>query len=119
VLKSPIGEIVVTATDEGLTSIRLPTRHESPALDPTWRRDDAAVRQALEQLRGYFAGELTTFDLPLAPRGTEFQRRVWNALRSIPYGETTTYGALAARLGAPTASRAVGAANGRNPWAIV
>lgn len=75
--------------------------------------------RAAEQLAAYFAGELTAFDLPLAPAGTEFQQKVWSQLRAIPYGETRTYGELATKLRRPTASRAVGAANGKNPLGIV
>ncbi len=76
---------------------------------------DAATRQ----LREYFAGERREFELPLDPRGSEFQKRVWSALRNIPYGTTISYGELAHRVGQPTAARAVGAANGRNPIPIV
>jgi methylated-DNA-[protein]-cysteine S-methyltransferase len=71
------------------------------------------------QLAAYFTGELTEFDVPLALHGTPFQERVWTALQGIPYGETTTYGDLAAELGNPTASRAVGLANGRNPVGVI
>ena len=77
------------------------------------------MRETLRQLRAYFAGELRTFDVPLEMIGTEFQRRVWQALRKIPYGETTSYSQLASRIGAPRALRAVGAANGRNPIPII
>jgi len=77
------------------------------------------VRESLRQLTAYFAGRMTEFDLPLAMQGTEFQRRVWSALREIPYGETCSYGELARAIGKPAAVRAVGAANGRNPIAIV
>ena len=82
-------------------------------------RDDDAFPAAVEQLREYFAGTRTTFDVELEPAGTPFQQRVWTALREIPYGETTTYGELAAVLGRPTASRAVGHANGHNPISII
>jgi methylated-DNA-[protein]-cysteine S-methyltransferase len=77
------------------------------------------LAQARQQLTEYFAGSRTTFDLPLDPSGTEFQRRVWDSLRTIPYGTTTSYGAIARRLGDPHATRAVGAANGQNPIPIV
>jgi len=77
------------------------------------------MRETLRQLRAYFAGELRTFDVPLEMIGTEFQRRVWQALRKIPYGETRSYSQLASRIGAPRAVRAVGAANGRNPIPII
>jgi methylated-DNA-[protein]-cysteine S-methyltransferase len=82
-------------------------------------RDDAAFDDAVEQLDAYFAGELTEFDLELDLDGTAFNRQVWTALRDIPYGETRSYGDIARVIGSPGASRAVGAANGRNPIAIV
>lgn len=82
-------------------------------------RDDAAVRFVAEQLAQYGRGERTRFELPLAAPGTPFQREVWTALAAIPYGETVSYGALAARLGRPNASRAVGRANATNPIALV
>ncbi len=82
-------------------------------------RDAGAASPVAEQLREYFAGERERFDVPLAARGTEFQRRVWEALRAIPYGETASYGQIARAVGRPAASRAVGAANGRNPISIV
>ena len=87
----------------------------SPHLEP----DDAPFVDAAEQFAAYFAGDLRRFDLALDPHGTDFQRRVWDELIAIPYGETRTYGQLAAGLGSPGASRAVGLANGSNPLAIV
>jgi methylated-DNA-[protein]-cysteine S-methyltransferase len=84
-----------------------------------WLLDDRAFPDAVEQLDAYFAGELQEFDLSLHLSGTEFQRRVWNALRTIPYGETRTYGEIAQQIGAPTAFRAVGLANGHNPIAVI
>ncbi len=84
-----------------------------------WRHDPGAFARGREQLRAYFARELRVFDLPLRLEGTPFQREVWEALRRIPYGTTTSYGALAASLGRPRAVRAVGAANGQNPIAII
>lgn len=83
------------------------------------RADLAVFTAAAAQLARYFAGELTSFDLPLRPAGTDFQQRVWMQLRAIPFGQTRTYGQLAAGLGQPTASRAVGLANGQNPLSIV
>lgn len=77
------------------------------------------MERAAEQLAAYFGGELTEFDLALAPEGTEFQQKVWRLLRAIPFGETRTYGQLATKLRRPTASRAVGAANGKNPLGII
>jgi len=116
-LTTPIGELMLTADDDGaLTSVNLPNRHPDPA---GWERDDELLADARRQLTEYFAGERTEFDLPLRPAGAPFQLRVWEALLRIPYGETASYGEMARELGHPTASRAVGAANGRNPIAIV
>ncbi len=116
-LTTPIGELMLTADHDGaLTGVNLPNRHPDPA---GWERDDELLADARRQLTEYFAGERTTFDLPLRPAGAPFQLRVWEALLRIPYGETASYGEIARGLGHPTASRAVGAANGRNPIAIV
>lgn len=112
---SPIGALLLLGDGSGLRGLYM----EPHAVDPGWERDDAAFGDAGEQLAAYFAGELREFDLELAPVGTPFQRRVWAALREIPYGETTSYGALAARLGKPGAARAVGLANGRNPISVI
>ena len=111
-IDSPIGPLLLTGDDESITGLYM-------SRDPDGRRDDGAFTRAREQLDAYFAGELEIFDLPLAPRGTEFQRRVWDELRQIPYGQTTSYGALAAKIGRPDACRAVGLANGRNPISII
>ena len=116
-LTTPIGDLLLVADSDGaLTAVHLPGRHGSTA---GMQRDDALLEPARRQLTEYFAGERTTFDLPLRPTGAPFQLRVWERLATIPYGETTSYGEIAAELGQPTASRAVGAANGRNPIAIV
>jgi len=116
-LSTPIGELMLTADDDGaLTAVHLPGRHPSAR---GLQRDDALLEPARRQLTEYFAGERTAFDLPLRPAGAPFQLRVWEALRRIPYGETASYGEIARELGHPTAARAVGAANGRNPIAIV
>ena len=128
-MPSPIGELTLTATDDGLTGILFETnRHAKPRLDE-WTRATAtdgdapsAVRTlsaVRAQLGEYFAGTRRDFDLPLAAHGTDFQRRVWSALCEIPFGRTTTYIDVARRLGDPAAVRAVGAANGRNPIPIV
>ncbi|MGK2857927.1 MAG: methylated-DNA--[protein]-cysteine S-methyltransferase [Thermoanaerobaculia bacterium] len=115
---TPMGRICIVANEEGITALQFESeRRPFPPVDAM--EDAAALAGAAAQLREYFAGERTTFDLPLAPEGTAFQRRVWDALREIPYGETRSYGEIAARVGAPAASRAVGAANGRNPIAVV
>ena len=115
IVDSPIGELLLTAEDGLLTGL-----HFSPfAVGPGWRHDPDALKEAATQLGEYFAGERTDFALELAPHGTEFQQSVWAMLREIPYGETTTYGALAGRLGNPRTVRAVGLANGRNPIAVI
>jgi methylated-DNA-[protein]-cysteine S-methyltransferase len=114
VLPSPIGDLLLTAEDGRLTRLLMDAEP-----DPSWRRDDGGLRRFTEQVDAYFAGALTDFDVDVAPAGTPFQRRVWSALREIPYGETWSYGRLATRVGNPKAARAVGLANGRNPISIV
>jgi methylated-DNA-[protein]-cysteine S-methyltransferase len=105
--------------DERLACIGFPSGKGAVTPGADWQRDDAAFGQARAQLGAYFAGRLTRFDLELAPRGTAFQRQVWQALTEIPPGTTIAYGELARRIGRPSASRAVGAANGANPLPIV
>jgi methylated-DNA-[protein]-cysteine S-methyltransferase len=120
---APVGELLLTADAGGLTGVYFEPHRWGPSAGDVarWRRGDLAgvIAAARAQLAAYFAGELTAFDLPLAARGTPFQERVWRALREIPYGATVSYGELARRLGDPRATRAVGAANGRNPLSIV
>jgi methylated-DNA-[protein]-cysteine S-methyltransferase len=119
-LPSPVGELLLTGDHEGLLGLFMPgDRDLPPASEPSWLRDDERFADAAAQLREYFAGERTSFELELAPHGTPFQLEVWEALRAIPYGETISYAQLAARVGRPAAVRAVGAANGRNPLSIV
>jgi len=115
-LASPVGDLFLAKANGALSRLSFPP-HEP--VDRAWRRDDGAFRDEARQLAEYFAGERERFDLELAPRGTPFQLAVWRALRAIPFGETATYGAIAERVGRPSASRAVGAANGQNPIAIV
>jgi len=114
---SPVGELLLVADDEGLTAINFAPFEPVPA-----ERDDdhAVLRSAVRQLEEYFAGARTEFELPLAPKGSVFRQQVWAALRTIPYGTTTTYGAIAGGLGLTGhGARAVGLANGANPLAIV
>ncbi len=117
ILSSPVGDLRIVVDDrERLRSIEFAGRHDmSDGATPDARRCARVVRQ----LREYFAGERTAFDLELALDGTPFQLGVWNALRAIAYGETCSYQAIAHRIGNPKAVRAVGAANGRNPIPIV
>lgn len=118
-LDSPVGSILVAGDGEKLHRIAFQTEEKVRKQAASLRRDDALFAEAFRQLRAYFAGELTRFDLPLRRAGTVFQNSVWTALCDIPYGETMTYGAMAARIGKPTACRAVGSANGANPLPIV
>ena len=115
-LMSPVGELRLFGEGESLTRIDLPGRH-GPVAEAV--QDAAALAEPIDQLERYFAGELREFDLELAPAGGEFDLAVWEELGRIPYGQTTTYGAVAAAIGHPDSSRAVGAANGRNPIPIV
>ena len=96
---SPIGQLVLSGEDQTLTGIAFADSTKAPEIDSSWSRDQIAFAEVARQLRAYFAGELSQFVLQLAPRGTPFQRRVWEALRMIPYGSTTTYGKLAEALG--------------------
>ncbi|MCE3025554.1 methylated-DNA--[protein]-cysteine S-methyltransferase [Salinicola sp. DM10] len=109
----PLGEIEIRASEAGLTWVGFVT---APCADA---RPNTLTGRCAQQLDAYFAGELTHFDLPLAPAGTEFQRRVWQALTTIAFGEIRSYAAQAEAIGRPSATRAVGAANGRNPLSIV
>jgi methylated-DNA-[protein]-cysteine S-methyltransferase len=120
-LDSPLGTLTLTSDGSHLTGIRFPRRDGRPAVERAWRRDDAApvLVQARAQLAEYFEGRRTHFDVPLRPEGTAFQQSVWRALLNVPFGKTSTYGALAAAIGRPTAARAVGAAVGANPLAVV
>ena len=119
VFDSPIGQLVLSGGDQGLTGIAFTDSKKVPEIDSSWSRDERAFVQVTRQLSAYFAGELTRFELELAPVGTPFQQRVWEALLTIPYGATTTYGRVAEALGDRRATRAVGLANGRNPIPIV
>ncbi len=117
---SPVGPLLIAASDAGLHALEFPqNRHPVRRWSPWEPGDHAVLRETQAQLDAYFAGTLKTFDLPLAPRGTAFQEQVWTTLAAIPYGRTWSYLDLANALGRPTATRAVGAANGRNPLPIV
>jgi len=118
-LGTPIGKLLVARGEHGLTTIHFEKSGAPAAPREEWTRDDSAFGDVGEQLRAYFARELRTFDLPLAPRGTPFQLDVWGALRTIRYGETRSYAQLARMIGREKAVRAVGAANGANPLPIV
>jgi O-6-methylguanine DNA methyltransferase len=123
VLDSPCGPLTLVAREERLAGLYMTEHRHQPAQEtfgPRVAADDLPVlKDAARQLEAYFAGGLTDFDIDVAVTGTPFQQRVWAALRDIPYGETVSYGELARALGQPTASRAVGLANGRNPVSII
>jgi methylated-DNA-[protein]-cysteine S-methyltransferase len=118
-MASPVGRLLLAGDEAGLRSVSFATSNRADVVRENWVEDRGALRDVERQLRDYFAGELREFDLELAPVGTEFQLRVWRALRAIPYGETISYGELAKRVGNVKASRAVGLANGCNPIAII
>lgn len=118
-LDSPVGRLLLAGDGEKLIQVCFQCGPRPQQPRDGWMADAAPFRAAMAQLQEYFAGERRRFDLPLAPRGTDFQRRVWRALTDIPYGKTISYGELARRIGNPSASRAVGLANGANPLPIV
>ncbi len=122
VVDSPVGPLTLVSDGTHLTGVYFTEHRHAPAdVGRQVHADEApaVLRDAAQQLAEYFAGTRTEFDLPVAATGTEFQQRVWALLREIPYGRTRSYGQLAADLGQPGASRAVGLANGRNPVSIV
>ncbi|MEV5433367.1 methylated-DNA--[protein]-cysteine S-methyltransferase [Streptomyces sp. NPDC052701] len=119
VTDSPYGPLTLVADDGVLCGLYMTDQRHRPPEETFGPRDDTLFAEAEEQLEAYFDGGLKEFTLELRLHGTPFQRRVWDELRRIPYGETRTYGELADALGSPTASRAVGLANGRNPIGII
>ncbi|HEY7196994.1 MAG TPA: methylated-DNA--[protein]-cysteine S-methyltransferase [Gaiellaceae bacterium] len=116
---SPLGELLLVGDETALRGLHMQDGPRPVPVPPGWRRAPDAFAEAVEQLGEYFAGRLTEFDLPLEPGGSPFQRRVWDELGEIPYGETASYGEIARRIGRAQAARAVGAANGANPISIV
>lgn len=120
-MASPVGQLTLVASGPALVAILWES--ERPGRVRVERGPEASqdplLKEAATQLQAYFEGKRTQFELPLAPQGTDFQCKVWQALQGIPYGETRSYGELAAQIGAPGSARAVGAANGRNPLSIV
>ncbi len=118
-LNSPLGKLTLESDGEALTRIRLPEEKWEADPEANRVRKPELFAEAAAQLGAYFRGELKEFDLKLNPQGTDFQKKVWGLLREIPLGQTITYGELAAKTGNPKASRAVGAANGKNPLPIV
>jgi methylated-DNA-[protein]-cysteine S-methyltransferase len=118
IVDSPIGPLTLAGRDDRLMHLRMVDQTYEPSREG-WQPDDSAFAEAATQLAAYFAGECTDFQVELDLVGTAFQRRVWEALLTIPYGETRSYGEIARQIGAPGAFRAVGLANGHNPISII
>ena len=119
VIDSPIGPLTLAGDGSTLMHLRMADQSHEPDRSAWHPAGPDAFADVAEQLDAYFAGSLTEFDVDLELAGTEFQRRVWAALQTIPYGETRSYGEIAEQIGSPSASRAVGLANGRNPISII
>jgi methylated-DNA-[protein]-cysteine S-methyltransferase len=117
-IDSPVGPLTLAGKDGCLMHLLMVDQAHEPS-HSGWERNDSAFSDAVEQLEEYFGGERREFELDLDPVGTAFQRRVWEALQTIPYGETRSYGQIAEQIGSPGAVRAVGLANGRNPIGII
>jgi len=121
--ESPILPLLLTSDGSNLTGLYMTPHKYGPEVDATreWVKDNTArpFAETKAQMSAYFAGELTEFDLPMSPEGTDFQRQVWIELLNIPYGTTCSYGEMAQRIGNPKGSRAVGLANGKNPISII
>ena len=119
---TPLGAVLATAEGGFVTSVNFIAAKSAPPLGKDWEEDpnSSPLKECAEQLADYFAGTLQRFDLPVAPRGTPFQERVWREIERVPFGQTITYSELASRAGAPGSARAAGAATGRNPiWIVV
>jgi len=118
-IDSPVGPLLLAGDNSGLREIRFVEGRRPQSPDPDWQPNPKPFAEAISQLHAYFAGERKDFDLPLILEGTDFQLRVWNTLREIPYGTTVSYLQLAEKIGNPKAVRAVGLANGANPIPII
>ncbi len=118
-MNTPIGDLLLAGDEDGLSMIGFPKGKMRRDPEPDWIFNEQPFAEAVRQLDEYFTGDRKAFDLPLHLSGTDFQVQVLEELQRIPYGETTSYGAIAKRIGRPKAMRAVGAANGRNPIPIV
>ena len=119
---TPVGRLLIAGDESGLRHVSFAKSHFSaPVTTPKndWEPHEKPFKEVVKQLNAYFLGKLQDFDLPLAPEGTEFQQKVWKALRKVKFGATASYGNIAAQIGNPAASRAVGMANGRNPISII
>ena len=118
-IPSPLGELLLLGDGRSLTGLHMRAGRRPISIDPRWRYCEEPFEQVCGQLSEYFDGRRCRFELELELSGSPFERRVWDALREIPYGETVSYGEIARAIGRPDASRAVGLANGRNPIAVI
>jgi methylated-DNA-[protein]-cysteine S-methyltransferase len=118
-LETPLGRVLLTGREGALTGLHFTGLNATPAIDRAWVADDSGFEAVCRQLDEYFAGRRQSFDVPLQMDGSPFQVEVWSALLGVQYGETASYGEIARRIGRKGAARAVGAANGRNPIAII
>lgn len=118
-MDSPIGELLLVGDGETLNGLYMQDGRKPKRTAVDWSESAGSFTDVKRQLDEYFAGERTSFDVTLAPEGAPFEREVWHALEEIPYGETVSYGEIARRVGQPTAARAVGTANGRNPISVI
>jgi len=116
---SPVGRLLLVGNADGLQSLQFQDGAHPLDIQPTWKKAPEPFGAVLEQLKEYFDGSRTRFQITLNLQGTSFQRQVWQALQRIPYGRTVSYGEIARQVGSPNASRAVGAANGQNPVSII
>ncbi len=116
---SPIGELLLVGSEEGLEEIRFPIKLRNNQPEPDWENDPAFFKEPLQQLSQYFSGRLKVFTIKLNPTGTHFQKKVWQELENVPFGQTASYAEIAKRLNNPKACRAVGGANGKNPTPII
>jgi len=117
--ETPVGRLLIAGDDEGLRHVQFLKAEDSSNIPVNWEENVKKLREPIRQLKLYFTGKLRQFSLPLAGEGTEFQKKVWAALCDVPFGETASYREIAAAIRKPTASRAVGMANGRNPISII
>ena len=118
-IPSPVGELLLAGNAKGLKLLSFQDGNHPVQPEPNWTYNEKPFVHVRKQLQAYFSGRLKKFTLPLAPEGTPFQLQVWQSLKKIPYGKTVSYGEIAKSIGNPSASRAVGAANGQNPLSII
>jgi methylated-DNA-[protein]-cysteine S-methyltransferase len=119
VMKSPVGRLLLVGNGLSLIQLSFLDGRHPVKMDPNWTYSKVSLQKPIQQLQEYFSGKRKSFNIKLSPSGTPFQQQVWSALRSIPYGKTVSYGEIAQAIGKPQASRAVGAANGKNPISII